>query len=1136
MTILKKSCPHWFSTLRSIPQLRVTVVIAIFILGVLLNNDSGTFFAEFGSSNIIMARADHRITSCPAYEPFLDSSTPKVAIVGAAGYIGSALQKFLREQGYANVRGFDRNPRATKFEQVVQCPIRVLDDRSLAKFDVVVYLGGLTGRKECEMRTRDEVEEENVQDILRLANRMTENQFLVFASTSAIAEGSGAQRHAFTETDAPDPDAMDVYTESLFRREVVMRELAAQHGYRGPWMVALRFGTVVGVSPSQKTEYVHVGMVRSALIEGRITVRHPETWRAFLWINDQARAFEKLISSRQSLWDSSDRFSLFHLSSFNSMIGQAANEVAMVVGVPQTVIDHHQSEDSPGFLLDSTSFQQQFAFNFEGSPRIVVEDLVAHHEHVMMGREILDHEQHVHDYVPCRVCGSHDMMEVLDLGEQPLANDFRPTKHESHRCERHPLRLMRCRKCNHAQLSTMVDRDHLFSNYSYRSATSRTLDDYFHWLAGKVDEETQDVSPSGGNKRRVLELACNDGTQLNHFKELGWETYGVDPASNLVPYARELGHTVWNEMWGASHARKYIDMPSTFDAILAQNVLAHVPNPVDFLAGCVERMHDQTRVYMQTSQCEMFADGQFDTVYHEHISFFSPRSFRELAERVGLKVVRWEITPIHGGSCLVTMMKTDAAADDTLPRALQLEEDRGQLQDAYFVRYRAQAKATRDWLNSVLEGMYQQGHDVVGYGAAAKGMVLLHFLLSAQPKFKLSYVVDDAPLKQNTYCPGTSIPVKPTTELAKHSPTRPLSIIVFSWNFWKEIRGRIVEALNGAPVKHDAVWVILPFPIQEVVVLRGDNFEEMVTLQTNPYRAPKFSRLAAKHEHRPTLGMVTHFFNEELLLPYFIRHHAGVFDEVILIDSGSNDQSRQIIDKQAPSSWRVVESGNPDVFDAWKMDEEVMREEGVLATSWRMTLTTTEFVVHPDLRSELRTIEASNGTTLNAMQFPALKMVGDDTLALKRFPNLVEQRSQVLREDWVNAYSRFVHQLPKDAKGYYSVGRHSMPGVPYVLSKQGYIAKWMYTPWPESISRKMQIGPRIPEQHLAQNAGIQHKLSSTDELGEVRDRAMREHGVADLRALCGASIDTKWAQVSNAWYQIANVCPVYKMTGELCRL
>ena len=125
-------------------------------------------------------------------------------------------------------------------------------------------------------------------------------------------------------------------------------------------------------------------------------------------------------------------------------------------------------------------------------------------------------DQHVHDYVPCRVCGWQNTMEVLDLGMQPLANDFRPTVEDSHQCERHPLRLMRCRKCNHAQLSTMVDRKPLFTNYTYRSATSRTLDDYFTWLAEKVDEETGTVGTSGPKK--VLELALKSSTSFKQTR------------------------------------------------------------------------------------------------------------------------------------------------------------------------------------------------------------------------------------------------------------------------------------------------------------------------------------------------------------------------------------------------------------------------------------------------------------------------------------------------------------------------------------------------------------------------------------------------------------------------------------------
>lgn len=227
-------------------------------------------------------------------------------------------------------------------------------------------------------------------------------------------------------------------------------------------------------------------------------------------------------------------------------------------------------------------------------------------------------------------------------------------------------------------------------------------------------------------------------------------------------------------------------------------------------------------------------------------------------------------------------------------------------------------------------------------------------------------------------------------------------------------------ALHSGSAKHEAVWVVLPFPRQEVIMLRGQDLAEMVTMQTNPYRP------AHPCERRdPTVGMVTHFYNEEFLLPYFIRHHAGIFDEVVLIDSGSTDRSRQIIAYQAPSTWRVVGSKSPDIFDAPAIDAEVVEQEKTLSTSWRVALTITEFVVHPDLRGELRSLEATRPTTFHAMRFDMFLMAGDDTHALKRFPNLIEQRTQFTGESWVNGYFRFLHRLPRD-HNHYGLGRHTL--------------------------------------------------------------------------------------------------------------
>ena len=975
-----------------------------------------------------------------------DKNARRIGIIGAAGYVGSALDRYLRSHNYWNVTGFDRNPRS-KYFPVKHLTSNEIPTEELQSFEAVVFLGGLTGRVACDTNPPSTVYRENVENVVALAKRMKPSQLLIFASTSAVGEGSAGV--PFREMDAPHVDVLDSYSASMYKREITMRELATSADYFGPTLVALRFGTVVGVSPSQRIEFVHNAMVRTALLRGEIHLSHPETWRAFLWIPDQVRAIETVILKKHAL--DSRSMNLFQLISFNSRIGQAATEVAQMTGARIVAHHHPPNKDIHGFSLSGERMAMSIGFRAEGTQRKVIEELLVNLHHLVIAREKF---VHANDAVPCRVCGSHDMMTVLDLGMQPLANDFRPTTEDSLRCERYPLKLMRCRRCNHAQLSVMVDRKPLFTNYSYRSGTSSTLNKYFEWLAKRVTKEvvgSETVLPK--RSKSVLELACNDGTQLNHFRDLGWATYGVDPAVNLVGYARAEGHTVISELWGASQESKYSTLPKTFDAIVAQNVLAHVPNPTDFLAGCVRRMDGNSKMYIQTSQCDMFSDGQFDTVYHEHISFFSPKSFRYLAEAVGLKIIKWEITPIHGGSCFVTMVKQESLhqPDSTLPNAITQERARGQLQDSYFVRYREQAKATRDWMNTVLHQMSEQGHDIVGYGAAAKGMVLLQFMLAQSPRYQFQYVVDDAPLKQNNYCPGTSIPVKPTAELTKHDSTKPLTIVVFSWNFWKEIKVRIAKALRESPRPHKSVWVVLPFPRQEVVALQVET-GELLPIVSNP-----FSPVPWTFPRPPVVGAVVHFHNDEFLLPYWILHHAHLFDGVTAVDVRSDDSSASLFQQYAPSQWHLV-NVTALTLDGQELDNEVAFHEQRFGQIWRVALSASEFVVHQSLRSELQAMERN----VEAVRLLTCWTVGADSTPLRRFETLVKQRTRIVPGNWASE-SRFVHRvrISHDQPNPYEVGRRKLRSHRVLISNEtisksrtGWIADFTF--WPEYMRKKSE--------------------------------------------------------------------------------
>lgn len=224
---------------------------------------------------------------------------------------------------------------------------------------------------------------------------------------------------------------------------------------------------------------------------------------------------------------------------------------------------------------------------------------------------------------------------ILDLGAQPLANDFKDTSEEALMSEKFPLKQVRCHVCHHTQLSYIVPRDKLFKHYLYQSGTSNTGNLHFKWMAKKVFSESireNIVHTNNNNKnnnnelpvtqpRVVLDIASNDGSQLDEFLSFGWKTYGVDPAENLVQIARDKGHVIYSGFWGSSNSddvdlniassviKNHLNI-SEIDAIIAQNVLAHTDTPLAFLLATADIMTEYTKLYIQTSQCSMFETGR----------------------------------------------------------------------------------------------------------------------------------------------------------------------------------------------------------------------------------------------------------------------------------------------------------------------------------------------------------------------------------------------------------------------------------------------------------------------------------------------------------------------------------------------
>jgi 2-polyprenyl-3-methyl-5-hydroxy-6-metoxy-1,4-benzoquinol methylase len=364
----------------------------------------------------------------------------------------------------------------------------------------------------------------------------------------------------------------------------------------------------------------------------------------------------------------------------------------------------------------------------------------------------------------CLCCNSDKLELVLDLNTQPLANSYLKSPVEKEYS--YPLGINYCDECTHIQLTHVVDPDLLFKNYLYVSGTSQTLKDYFNWFVDFTGKYTEG--------KKILDIACNDGTQLDAYKVKGYDTYGIDPAENLYELSSKNHNVIRDYFISASQ------FDTKFDIITAQNVFAHNSYPLKFLESCKGALNKDGCIFIQTSQADMVKNNQFDTIYHEHISFFSVKSFCTLAHRAGLNVIDVIRTPIHGISFVFVLSKD---APDRSDEFIAMEE---QLSYRKMFQYAGKCKNIADDMRSMISNLKQQGYKIIGYGAAAKGNTFLNFA-----KFKLDYIVDDNPLKHNLFSPGTRIPILPTDTL--FSEEGEICVVPLAWNFFDEIKSKVLS-------------------------------------------------------------------------------------------------------------------------------------------------------------------------------------------------------------------------------------------------------------------------------------------------------------------------------------------------------
>jgi len=376
------------------------------------------------------------------------------------------------------------------------------------------------------------------------------------------------------------------------------------------------------------------------------------------------------------------------------------------------------------------------------------------------------------DFIPLQNCVACDNIisdVTLDLGYQPLANDFLETNTVF---ETYPLKLMRCSNCFHSQLSIAVNPDRLFRQYSYISGTSETLSNYFDFLTSLILSEF-------GFAGKILDIGSNDGSFLAKYVGTQWSAIGVDPAVNLIPVSLSKGVLTIPAYFNQETAKL---LTKDFDVIVAMNIFAHTNNPLEILLGIKECLKDNGKAYIQTSQAEMFFTGEFDTVYHEHISFFNVRSMKALLNRAGLYLHDVSIVKIHGGSYLWEIVKEPVI--NLTHKREKYEFELELYKNGIYEKFEKLARKRVVEVQEIVESYRKKGFTIVSYGAAAKGNTFLNFA-----NIKLDYIFDDTPQKIGKFSPaGDCVVSSPKSLQDIKSPTL---IIIPAWNFKDEILAKI---------------------------------------------------------------------------------------------------------------------------------------------------------------------------------------------------------------------------------------------------------------------------------------------------------------------------------------------------------
>jgi 2-polyprenyl-3-methyl-5-hydroxy-6-metoxy-1,4-benzoquinol methylase len=381
----------------------------------------------------------------------------------------------------------------------------------------------------------------------------------------------------------------------------------------------------------------------------------------------------------------------------------------------------------------------------------------------------------------CRFCDNSLKYTFVDLGVSPLANAYIKAEQTNQMEPFYPLRVYVCEQCYLVQLPVFQSSEEIFSDYAYFSSFSDS------WLQHAKAYTDLMIDRFGfGTESQVIEIASNDGYLLQYFKEKGIPVLGIEPAKNVAQAAQEAGIRTLEKFFGGQTAVELTQEGKYADLLIGNNVLAHVPDTKDFVKGMKIILEPHGVITVEFPHLmRLMAENQFDTIYHEHFSYFSFTVVNRLFDQHGLTIFDVDELPTHGGSLRIYARHaedTSKVISENVKVLLEREAAEGFENLEFYLTFNQKVRSAKRAVLDFMIRTKNEGKTIVGYGAPAKGNTLLNYC-GIRTDF-MEYTVDRSPHKQGYFLPGTHIPIHHPEKIKE---TRPDYVVILPWNLKDEI-------------------------------------------------------------------------------------------------------------------------------------------------------------------------------------------------------------------------------------------------------------------------------------------------------------------------------------------------------------